>query len=56
MEREFNLTQEEQMRIRDLANTLVKKQDSTKKREEIIGKIAAFIEGVKLGLINKPTT
>lgn len=44
------------MRIRDLANVLIKKQDATKKREEIISKITAFVEGVKLGLTSKPTT
>lgn len=56
MKGDIELTQEEKIRIKDLANALVKKQDSTKKREEIIGKIAAFIEGVKLGLTSKPTT
>lgn len=56
MKQEIRLTQEEQIRIRDLVNALVKKQGTNKKREEFIGKIAAFVEGVKLGLMNKLTT
>ena len=56
MKQEIRLTQEEQIRIRDLVNALIKKQDTNKKHEEFIGKIAAFIEGVKLGLFTSKST
>lgn len=54
MKNVIELTQEEKIRIKDLANVLVKNQDAPKKQEEIISKLTVFVEGVKLGLLSRP--
>ena len=52
---QIKLTENEQNKIADLTDEIAKNTSSENVKQELYNRLAVFVEGVKIGLIDKTT-